>query len=83
MLMLPRCIRNFGIQKISKWISIKLYLLTKQLTEKIEDRLYVINLNEFNNIETISVIYVEEDNTTYFDVFGIDYIPKRDWKIRR
>ena len=55
-----------------------MYLLTKQLTEKIEDRLYVINLNEFNNIETISVIYVEEDNTTYFDIFGIDYIPKRD-----
>ena len=43
---------------------------------KIGDRAYVINLHEFKSIEThYVVLYVNGYNATYFDSFGVEYIP--------
>ena len=46
------------------------------LTE-IKDGTYVINLDEYPDIETHWVVlYVQDDNVTYFDSFGVKHIPK-------
>ena len=39
---------------------------------------YVINLDEYKSIETHGIVfYMTADNVTYFDNFGVEYIPKR------
>ena len=44
---------------------------------KIKDSTYVINLNEYKSIETHWIaLYVNSDNVTYFDSFGVEHIPK-------
>ena len=48
---------------------------------KIKDEAYIINLDEFESVETHwIVLYVNDDNATYFDSFGVEHIPK---EIRR
>ena len=38
---------------------------------------YVINLDEYSNIGTHWVaLYVQNNNVTYFDSFGVEHIPK-------
>ena len=41
---------------------------------KITPRAYVINLNEYKSIGIY--LYVNGDNVTYFDSFGVENIPK-------
>ena len=42
---------------------------------KVKDAEYVINLDEYKSIETHWIVfYVNCDNVTYFDVFGVEYI---------
>ena len=42
---------------------------------KVKDAEYVINLDEYKSIETHwIVLYVNCDNVTYFDIFGVEYI---------
>ena len=44
---------------------------------KINDRFYIINLDEYESIYTILIsLYVNYNNVTYFDSFGVD-IPKK------
>ena len=44
---------------------------------KIKDEAYIINLDEFESVETHwIVLYVNDDNVTYFDSFGVEHIPK-------
>ena len=44
---------------------------------KIKDGAYIINLNEFKSIETLWIaLYVNNNNVTYFDSFGVQHIPK-------
>ena len=44
---------------------------------KIKDGAYVINLDEYSDIGTRWVaLYVQNNNVTYFDSFGVEYIPK-------
>ena len=45
---------------------------------QIKDGAYVINLDEYKSIETHGIVfYMTADNVTYFDNFGVEYIPKR------
>ena len=43
---------------------------------KIKDGAYVINLHEYKSIGTHWIaLQVNDDNITYFDSFGVKYIP--------
>ena len=43
---------------------------------KIKDGAYVINLDEYKSIGTHWIaLQVNDDNITYFDSFGVKYIP--------
>ena len=45
---------------------------------KIKDEEYVINLDELKSIETHWItLYVNRNNATYFDSFGVEHIPKK------
>ena len=47
------------------------------LFEKIKDGAYIINLDEYSDIGTHWVaFYVKNNDITYFDSFGVEYIPK-------
>ena len=47
------------------------------LPNKIKEGAYVINLDEHSDIETHWIaLYVQNNDTTYFESFGIEYIPK-------
>ena len=42
------------------------------------DRAYVINLDEYSVIGTHWIaLYALNNNVTYFDSFGVEYIPKK------
>ena len=44
---------------------------------KIKDGAYVINLDEYSDIETHWVtLFVQNNNVTYFDSFGLEHISK-------
>ena len=44
---------------------------------KIKDGAYIINLDEYSDIETHWVaLYVNNNSVTYFDSFGVEHIPK-------
>ena len=44
---------------------------------KINDGVYVINLDEYKSIQTHwIVLYVNDNNVIYFDSFGVEKIPK-------
>ena len=44
---------------------------------KIRDRTYVINLDEYSDIGTHWIaLWVNINNVTYFDSFGVEHIPK-------
>ena len=44
---------------------------------KIKDRAYVINLDEYSDIGTHWIaLYVQNNDATYFDSFGVEHIPK-------
>ena len=47
------------------------------LPDKIKDRAYVINLDEYSDIGTHWIaLYVNDKTVAYFDNFGIEHIPK-------
>ena len=47
------------------------------LPNKIKDRAYVINIDEYSNIRTHWIaLYVKNNDITYFDSFGVEHIPK-------
>ena len=44
---------------------------------KIKDGAYTINLDEYESIRTYWIdLYVNDNNVTYFDSFGVEHIPK-------
>ena len=48
---------------------------------KIKDRAYVINLDEYSDISTHWVaLWVNDNNVTYLDSFGVEHIPKEIMK---
>ena len=45
--------------------------------EKIKDGTYIINLDEYSDIGTHwFALYVQNNDVTYFDSFGVEHIPK-------
>ena len=51
------------------------------LPDKIKDGAYVINLDEYLDIATHWIaLYVNTKTITYFDSFGVEYIPKETKK---
>ena len=63
--------------------SLNVKLSSSQLNEpnnlpnKIKDGAYAINLDEYFDIGTHWVtLYVQNNDVTYFNSFGVDYIPK-------
>ena len=47
------------------------------LPDKIKDGAYVINLDEYSDIETHWIaLYALNNNATYFDSFTVEHIPK-------
>ena len=52
------------------------------LLDKIKDGAYVMNLDEYSDIETHWIaLYLSSKTTTYFDSFGVEHIPKKIKKI--
>ena len=48
------------------------------LPDKIKNGAYVINLDEYSDIGTHWVaLYVNNNDVTYFDSFGVEHIPKK------
>ena len=44
---------------------------------KTQDRAYVINLDEYSDIGTHWIaLYIQNNDVTYFDSFGVEHIPK-------
>ena len=45
--------------------------------QKIKDGTYIINLDEYSDIGTHwFALYVQNNDVTYFDSFGVEHIPK-------
>ena len=51
--------------------------LPKRSSTEIKDGAYIINLDEYSDIGTHWVaLWVNNNNVTYFDSFGVEHIPK-------
>ena len=56
---------------------------SKNNLSKIEDGAYVTNLDEFKSIGSHWIaLYVNDENETYFNSFGVKHIPKEIKKFR-
>ena len=76
--MSPHPLTNFEIQQYyqneSKFNGV---YSRDNLPNKIKDEAYIINLDEYSDIGTHWVaLYVKNNDTTYFDSFGVEHIPK-------
>ena len=61
---------------LSEWTKIN-GVYSKDNLPKIKDGAYIINLDEYSDIGTHWVaLYVQYDNITYFDSFGVEHISK-------
>ena len=75
--MTPHPLKNFEIQAYyqNEPRFIGVYSRDK-LSYKIKNGAYVINLDEYSDIETHWIaLYVNNKTVTYFDSFGIEHIP--------
>ena len=80
--MLPHPLTNFEIQKYYQHeprfngVYSKDNLHERRFTE-IKDRAYIINLDKYSDIGNHWVaLYVQNNDATYFDSFGVEHIPK-------
>ena len=74
--MLPNPLANFEIQKYQNEPKFN-GVYSRDNLPKIKDGAYVINLDEYSDIETHWIaLYASNNNITYFDSFGIEHIPK-------
>ena len=74
----PHPLTNFEIQKYyqneTKFNDV---YSRDNLPNKIKDGAYIINLDEYSDIGTHWIaLYVKSNDITYFDSFGVEYIPK-------
>ena len=68
---------NFEIQKHYQNESRFNGVYSRDNLQKIKDGAYIINLDEYSDIGTHWVaLYVQNNNVTYFDSFGVEHIPK-------
>ena len=58
-------------------LNLDLMVFILEMINKIKDRAYVINLDEYFDIGTHWVVlWVNNNNVTYFDSFGVEHIRK-------
>ena len=73
----PHPLINFEIQK---YYQNKLRLngvYSRDNLPKMKDRAYIINLDEYSDIGTHWIaLHIQINDVTYFDSFGVGYIPK-------
>ena len=75
--MLPCPLTNFEIPKYYQNEPRFNGVYSRDNLPKIKDGAYVINLDEYSDIGTHWVaLYVQNNNVTYFDSFGVEHIPK-------
>ena len=73
----PHSLTNFEIQKYYQNEPRFNGVYSRDNLPKIKDGAYVINLDEYSDIGTHWVaLYVQNNNVTYFDSFGVEHIPK-------
>ena len=73
----PYPLTNFEIQKYYQKEPRISGVYSRDNLPKIKDGTYVINLDEYSDIETHWVaLYVSNNDVTYFDSFGVEHIPK-------
>ena len=76
--MSPHPLTNFEIQKYYQNETKFNGVYSINNLPKMKDGAYVINLDEYESIETHWIaLYVNSNNVTYFDSFGDEHIPKR------
>ena len=72
---------NFEIQKYQNKTKFNGVYLRNSLS-RIKDGAYVINLDKYESVESHWIaMYVNGDNVTYFDISGVEYIPKEIKKV--
>ena len=75
--MLPHPLTNFEIQKYYENEPKFNGVYSRDNLPGIKDGAYVINLDEYSDIGTHWVaLWVNNNNVTYFDSFGVEHIPK-------
>ena len=69
---------NFEIQEYYKnQLKLNGVYSRDNLPNKIKDGAYIINLDEYSDIGTHWIaLWVNNNNVTYFDCFGVEHIPK-------
>ena len=73
----PHPLTNFEIQKYYQNELRFNGVYSRDNLPKIKDGAYVINLDEYSDIGTHWVaLYVQNNDVTYFDSFGVEHIPK-------
>ena len=73
----PYPLTNFDVQKYYQNEPRFNDVCSRNNLPKIKDGSYVINLDEYSDIGTHQVaLYVQNNNVTYFDSFGVEHIPK-------
>ena len=73
----PHPLTNFEIQKYYQNERKFNSVYSSDNLPKIKDGAYIINLDEYSGIGTHWVsLYVQNNNVTYFDRFGVEHIPK-------
>ena len=78
----PHPLTNLEIQKYYKNEHRFNGVYCRDNLSKIKDVLSIINLDEYSDIGTHSVaLWVNDNNVTYFDSFGVKHIPKEIIKI--
>ena len=74
--MRPHPLTNFEIQKYQNEPRFN-SVYSRGSLQKIKDGAYVINLDEYSDIRTHWIaLYMQNNDVTYFDSFGVEHIPK-------
>ena len=74
----PHSLTNFEIQKYYQNEPKFNDVYSKNNSNEIKEGAYVINLDEYKSIGThLITLYVNVENVTYFDSFGVEHIPKK------
>ena len=72
--MLPQPVANLKIQKYYQRNQ-NLSVYSRNILPEVKHEAFVINLDEYKSIGTRwIVLYVNGDNVTYFDSFGVEYM---------
>ena len=78
LLMLPHLLTNFEIQKYyGPEPRFNGVFSRNNLPEKIKDRAYVINLDEYADVGTHWIaLFCNKNEIIYFDSFGVEHVPE-------